>query len=364
MVNKMANIGEIFNVEKGSVQSSKSIEGEYDFITASNDWKKHCEYSHDCEALIFAMGASGSLGRTHYVNGKFISSDLCFILTPKNNRTDELDLKFFYYYFNMFREVIVKQTATGTSKLAINAKNFKEFAIHLPSLENQITARIKIEKAQNKIDKLLNNISELKVLLSQLLYRKYSDLVMDAPFQAMKEVAPIIRRPIEVTSEGSYPELGIRSFGKGTFHKPSLTGLDVGTKRLYEINSGDILFSNVFAWEGAIAVATADDHGRVGSHRFITCLPNLSLTRPLFLWYYFMTPEGLEKISQASPGGAGRNKTLGLTKLENITIPLPTLKQQVSFELLLEKVDKIRQHQYAVESDLKNLITSILIDVF
>jgi hypothetical protein len=47
----------------------------------------------------------------------------------------------------------------------------------------------------------------------------------------------------------------IRSFGKGTFHKPPLSGSDVGTKRLYRIEPGDLLFSNVFAWEGAIAIA-------------------------------------------------------------------------------------------------------------
>ncbi|CAH9017637.1 hypothetical protein [Candidatus Nitrosacidococcus sp. I8] len=69
-------IGELFNIEKGELQSTKCIAGKYDFITAAEEWKTHNEYSHECEALIFAAAASGSLGRTHYVNGKFITSDL------------------------------------------------------------------------------------------------------------------------------------------------------------------------------------------------------------------------------------------------------------------------------------------------
>ena len=87
-------IKELFDFEKGTLQSSKCTLGKYTFITAAENWKTHSDYTHDCEALIFAMAASGSLGRTHYVKGKFISSDLCFILTPK--KALKLDLIFYY----------------------------------------------------------------------------------------------------------------------------------------------------------------------------------------------------------------------------------------------------------------------------
>lgn len=50
-------------------------------------------------------------------------------------------------------------------------------------------------------------------------------------------------------------ELGIRLFVKGTLHKPPLSGAEVGSKRLFSIEPGDLMFSNVFAREGAVAVA-------------------------------------------------------------------------------------------------------------
>jgi len=90
----LKRIDELFNYEKGVLQSSKSTSGKYDFITASSEWKTHKEYTHNCEALIFAAAASGSLGRTHYVKGKFISSDLCFIITPKDLKNLPVDLSF------------------------------------------------------------------------------------------------------------------------------------------------------------------------------------------------------------------------------------------------------------------------------
>ncbi len=111
-------IGRIFNLEKGAVQSSKREEGEYDFITASDTWLTHNEYTHDCEALIFVFGAGGSLGKVHYVNGKFVTSDLCYVLTPKNPK--KVNLKYYYAYFNSRRKDIVRRLARGTNKKAIN----------------------------------------------------------------------------------------------------------------------------------------------------------------------------------------------------------------------------------------------------
>jgi type I restriction enzyme S subunit len=144
-------------------------------------------------------------------------------------------------------------------------------------------------------------------------------------------LGPIVRRPVNVVEDGQYLELGIRSFGKGTFCKPALSGLEVGSKRVFYINPGDLLFSNVFAWEGAIAVAQPSDAGRVGSHRFITCIPHKDLATPEFLCFYFLTPEGMTKIGNASPGGAGRNRTLGLDKLEKIEVPVPNHQKQIWF---------------------------------
>lgn len=130
-------ISDIFDFEKGALQSSKCVIGEYDFITASSDWKKHNVYTHECEALIIAVAASGSLGRTHYVNGKFIASDLCFILQPKAEFKEKINLKFYYEYFNFIKDDLVFKTATGSAKKAINKLNFAQYEIIFPNKEYQ-----------------------------------------------------------------------------------------------------------------------------------------------------------------------------------------------------------------------------------
>src|ERR1019366_4064689 len=123
----MYRIDKLFNFEKGTLQSSKCEAGKYNFITASVEWKTHKEFSYDCEALVFAAAASGSLGRTHYVNGKFIASDLCFIITAKDPKNFPIDLRFYHIIFNEFKKDIVKNTKAGTSKEAIGLTKFGSY---------------------------------------------------------------------------------------------------------------------------------------------------------------------------------------------------------------------------------------------
>lgn len=185
------------------------------------------------------------------------------------------------------------------------------------------------------------------------------------PLVALGDIAPIVRRSVEICHERSYPELGIRSFGRGTFHKPALSGADVGTKRLFQIEPGDLVFSNVFAWEGAIAVASPADAGRFGSHRFITCVADAGRANATFLKLYLTTaPAGREQVLKASPGGAGRNRTLGVEKMGQIQIPLPPLAEQQALvarlDALAEKTRQVEAHLDAIERDAEHLIRSYI----
>jgi len=185
------------------------------------------------------------------------------------------------------------------------------------------------------------------------------------PRVALSDIAPIRRRPVKIHSDRSYPELGIRSFGRGTFHKPAVSGVDLGTKRLFGIEPGDLVFSNVFAWEGAIAVASSADVGRFGSHRFITCVADAEIANATFLKLYLTTsPEGREQVQRASPGGAGRNRTLGIEKMGQIRVPIPPLAEQEAIvarlDALAEKTRQVETHLAAVERDAERLVRTYI----
>lgn len=188
------------------------------------------------------------------------------------------------------------------------------------------------------------------------------------PRVALADIAPIVRRPVDIRHDQAYPELGIRSFGRGTFHKPPLSGIEVGTKRLFRIDPGDLVFSNVFAWEGAIAVASPADAGRFGSHRFITCVVDSDRANATYLKLFLTaSPDGRAQVLQASPGGAGRNRTLGVEKMGQIYIPLPPLSDQQAIvarlAALAEKTREVEAHLDAVERDAEHLLALRFRDV-
>lgn len=165
---KKVKIGDIFAIEKGSLQSSKNTPGKYDFITAASEWKNHNSYDHDCEAIVYAVAASGSLGRAHYVNGKFIASDLCFILTEKNKDKYPVNFLFYQIIFEMLRDEIVSKTKTGTSKESINRGNFSNYEIPYFPIDFQLANYQRFVDAKNTIKTLIDEYEKQKSYAKQL----------------------------------------------------------------------------------------------------------------------------------------------------------------------------------------------------
>ena len=66
------------------------------------------------------------------------------------------------------------------------------------------------------------------------------------------------------------------------------------------------------------------------------------------------------KIGEASPGGAGRNRTLGLQKLMAIEVPVPPLAVQESFDRLQTKVTALKARHASIRAANAALIPATL----
>lgn len=280
---------------------------------------------------------------------------------------DIADIKYIDLFLkqkHVWQKLLENSKGIGARRNSVSEKQFLNLSIPLPPLPEQQRIVSKIEGVTTKLDQIKKLRAEQEKEINNLLFSKYTELVKDAKWLLMKDVAPIIRREVKLNEEQQYPELGIRCFGKGTFHKPALTGIEVGTKKIFQIKKGDLVFSNVFAWEGGIAVAKEEDNDRYGSHRFISCVANKEKAIEEFLCFHFLSQKGMEAINACSPGGAGRNKTLGLDKLMKINVPVPNLELQQEFVALLEKVNTIKQHHTQTNQELAELLPSLLDKAF
>lgn len=277
---------------------------------------------------------------------------------------ERLDVRFLHYYFSQESSwsaaLGLSEGATPTSRNRLKQAALLSLEVPLPSIEEQRRIVARIDAVQQQLQQADTLRLSIDHDIASLLAVRFQETLQHAEWRPMREVAPIVRREVVVDPRSDYAELGIRSFGKGTFHKPTLGGIELGSKRVYRIEPGDLLFSNVFAWEGAIAVAKPEDTGRVGSHRFISCVPHDGLVTAEYLRYYFLTDEGMGKIRDASPGGAGRNRTLGLAKLLALAVPMPPIQIQQQFVALQSDLTLLRQARLA-ETAMSEAIVPALI---
>ena len=180
----------------------------------------------------------------------------------------------------------------------------------------------------------------------------------------MAKVAPLVRRVVSIDPQTKYPELGIRSFYKGTFQRRTVPGADFSWQDLYRIRTGDLIFSNIMAWEQAIAIAMPEDDGCVGNHRMLSCEEDSNTAVAGFIWYYFTTPEGFEKIYAASPGTAARNRTMTAPALMALEVPVPALTVQKTFNRLQVEFTTLTGKHAAIRKANAALLPATLERVF
>ena len=419
----MIEIGKLFNIEKGSLQSSKCTPGQYSFITAGEEWKTHIEYTHDCEALVFAMAASGSLGRTHYVNGKFIASDLCFILTPKKEYVSKVNLRFYSFYFNTYRERIVKATATGTSKLAINRKSFSNYQIYLVDIERQNQLLHKLDKMKSISDWLFQTIQQQQkyaemlrqsilqqavegklceqdpndepasVLLEKIKAEK-ERLIAEKKIKKQKPLPPISEeeKTFDLPKGWEWCRLGelVTSVTDGPHYSPeyhdkgipfisgrniTLKGIDFSTAKfispqLHEELSkrcrpetGDILYTKG-GETGKAVVNDIDFEFNVWVH--VAVLKPSTFVYNKYLALALNSPH-CYALSQKYTHGTG-NRDLGLTRMIKIIVPLPPANEQ---QRIVQRVTKLMGQCNLLERELSiskkyasQLMESVLQEAF
>lgn len=159
--------------------------------------------------------------------------------------------------------------------------------------------------------------------------------------QKISLVMEKLAMPVSVKPEEMYREIGIRSHGKGIFHKEARSGEQIGDKRVFHVVQDALVLNIVFAWEQAVATTSKNEIGMIASHRFPMYVAKSRQCDVRLLREFFLTKAGKYLLWLASPGGAGRNKTLGQKEFENLEISLPVdVKEQSRIADCLASADQ------------------------
>lgn len=299
------------------------------------------------------------------------------VLRPKNNSIGR------YLYQLLYSRQVTEyfySCVVGSNYPAINNDDIARLLIPLPPVEEQR----KIAEILSVWDRAIGHVQHLveaKQLLKKNLmqglvtgkmrFPEFGELILKAGnlpigwrWMKLDQLLKRVRKPVEVHPEQVYREIGIRSHGKGIFHKEECLGEEIGTKSIFWVEQDCFVLNIVFAWEQAVARITIQEEGMVASHRFPMYRPLEEVLDLDYLVKFFLTPHGKSLLGLVSPGGAGRNKTLSQDAFLKLSMPVPPIDEQkkiVNTLLGLEReIEILSRYQRALQSQKQGLMQRLL----
>ncbi len=252
--------------------------------------------------------------------------------------------------------------STGVSYPAINATELGRIKFCLPLADEQTAIANFLDHETSKIDAL---IAEQEKLAS-LLVEKLHSLVLssfsndDTVHIRLLNAVDIVARPVRQDEHTTYEPLGLYNKGRGLFHKDFRQMCEMGESDFYWIESGDLIISGQFAWEGAVAMAYEEEAHCVVSHRYpvVRGKNNVALTEYVFA--LLTTKHGDFLLNQCSIGAAGRNRPLNLSLLLKEKIPVPNMQIQTQIASLVHERRAIDKQQVALIASLNERRTALI----
>lgn len=293
------------------------------------------------------------------VNGSKVVSGLHTLAA--RGKKEKIALGFRTYVLNNSQVVReLRRIATGISVYGVSKTNLSKVKLPLPPLPEQKSIASILSAWDNSIAKTQKFIVELqqrnKWLMHQLLTGRQraekfvksgqrhktslGELPVDWKLNSIKNILTPIKNSFAPKQNELYQQIGIRSHTKGIFYKEKVTGRALGEKSVFWIEPNCFIVNIVFAWEHAIAKTTDNEIGMIASHRFPMFKPKEGVIDLDYLLYFFKSTRGKHLLGLASPGGAGRNKTLGQSEFLKLQIPVPSLNEQIAIAGLLNTAGK------------------------
>jgi len=263
---------------------------------------------------------------------------------------------------------ILRFTA-GSTFPNIDKKTLSRIASAIPPLPEQKKIAEILSTWEEAIDqtrKLLDaKKRRKKALMQQLLAgkKRVKGFERDEWFELPlgKLVTPLSRAVPKPNKP--YLAIGLRSHGKGTFHRFVEEPEKVAMETLYRLEADDIVVNITFAWEGAIAIAKAQDSGGLVSHRF----PTYRMKKSADLGFFrqlIISKKLVWDLGLISPGGAGRNRVMSQKDFLKLKVCVPSKKlQEKTGEILSaadNEIETLEKKLIALEKQKRGLMQKLL----
>lgn len=184
------------------------------------------------------------------------------------------------------------------------------------------------------------------------------------PQVALGEVLKLDIDRVPIDASATYKMVGVYSFGRGLFDREPVVGNNTSYKQFYRLAADHVVMSQLFGWEGALAISSNEFEGKYVSPQFPTFRVINELLNRDFLGWCMRQPSFWKDLGSRTKGMGDRRRTLNPDALFATKIPLPPLAEQqrivARIEDLAVKIEEARRLRRLAVEEAKALCRSIV----
>lgn len=226
---------------------------------------------------------------------------------------------------------------------SIKFNDFPNDWIRTPSLTTQKSIADFLDRETARITRLMEKKRLFLLGVARRIEALVDQAITDAsvPRVRFEHLTERVSRPVSLSEHDELVRLGLYNRGRGIFKKPAADEEGMGDSEFFFVKAGDLILSGQFAWEGAVALATAEEEGCVVSHRYPVYRGKSGVSTS-YLLGLLRSSYGDFILNEASRGSAGRNRPLNARRLGKEKIPVAdsalqdAVEQAIDFERRLK----------------------------
>ncbi len=179
------------------------------------------------------------------------------------------------------------------------------------------------------------------------------------PLVSLGDVTQLDLNKEVVDPSKAYPMVGVLSFSRGLFERESIENGNTSYKHFLRLKSEHIVMSQLFGWEGALALSDDRFDGRYLSPQFPTFLSDNSRLDRRFLGWLMRRPSFWEDLGTRASGMGDRRRTLNPAAFFACQIPLPPLAEQRRIVARIEELTTKIEDAKALRREAAEKLTAI-----
>lgn len=352
-------LGLLVKVRTGKLDANAAVSGGcYPFFTCSKEVSEIDTYAYDCECVLVA--GNGDLNVKYY-NGKFNAYQRTYIV---ERASSEINMRYLYHFLSCYVDVLRRQSIGGVIKY-IKLGNLTEADIKLPDKETQERISMILDRLTHLISLRQQQAEKLDELVKARFVemfgeRKYGGdplsnvckLITDGTHQPPQFVDAGI--PFLLVSNLVHNEITYDT--EKFISKESYQELIKRTP----VEIGDILLSIVGSYGHAGVVRT--DKPFCFQRHIAYIKPDFSKLNSEFLHQALLSDAVKYQMEKRVKGIA--QKTLNLSELKKIVVPIPPLALQTEFSHFVHEVDREKERIQRSAALLETLKRSLMQQYF